>query len=83
MMSVGVLEVVYVPNLECCTIPNEGGLATKWVRQVAREAGEVGDAGRAGEAEVTGGAGEDGVARGAGEADGGRAVEGAAPSGRD
>ena len=61
MMSVGVLEDVYVPNLEFCTIPNEGGLATRWVRRGAREAGEVGDAGHAGEAEVTRGAGEDGV----------------------
>ena len=50
-MSSGVLEDVYVPNLEFCTIPNEGGLATRWVRQLAREAGEVGDAGHAGEAE--------------------------------
>ena len=64
------------------------GLVGAWARprildNLKREAGELGDAGRAGEAEVTGGAGEDGVAGGAGEADGGRAVEGAAPSGRD
>ena len=74
---------VYVRDLEFCTFPNGGGLAMRWVRRLARKAGEVGDAGRAGEAEVTGGAGEDGVAGGAGEADGGRAIEGAAPSGRD
>ena len=45
-------------NSEFRTIPNEEGLATRWVRRGVREAGEVGDAGHTGEAEGAWYAGE-------------------------
>ena len=65
-----VLGDVYVVNSEFRTIPNEEGLATRWVRREVREAGEVGDAGHTGEAEGAWYAGEAEWAWYAGEAEG-------------